>query len=195
MNIEIQQEIVVPNTLQMILPQDYVNYVKMTWSDSSGIEHLIYPTHKTSNPFPIRQDDDGSYYFQADRIKMIDRNISNIFDINKLMMEIDILLNDYSTSSVDIAVLDKPQLFFLPDANVYSKKDNFIKDYRSSMPGTEIKDYSSFIDKVKYIKNNKNSYLLEYKNKSTKLLEKYLYNSNVKSAEKFNQFIKKIINL
>ena len=63
------------------------------------------------------------------------------------------------------------------------------------MPGTEIKDYSSFIDKVKYIKNNKNSYLLEYKNKSTKLLEKYLYNSNVKSAEKFNQFIKKIINL
>ena len=51
------------------------------------------------------------------------------------------------------------------------------------MPGTEIKDYSSFIDKVKYIKNNKNSYLLEYKNKSTKLLEKYLYNSNVKSAE------------
>ena len=74
------QEIIVPNTLQMILPQDYVNYVKMTWSDSSGIEHLIYPTHKTSNPFPIRQDDDGSYYFQADRQLLVNGDFSNAFD-------------------------------------------------------------------------------------------------------------------
>ena len=47
------QEITVPSSLQMILPQDYVNYVKLTWSDASGIEHVIYPTSKTSNPgFP-----------------------------------------------------------------------------------------------------------------------------------------------
>ena len=37
------QEIEVPATLQMILPQDYVNYVKLTWADSAGIEHIIYP--------------------------------------------------------------------------------------------------------------------------------------------------------
>jgi hypothetical protein len=74
------QEIVVPNTLQMILPQDYVNYVKMTWSDSSGIEHLIYPTSKTSNPFPIKQDDDGGYYFKADRELLINGDFSNAFD-------------------------------------------------------------------------------------------------------------------
>ena len=44
------QEIEIPANLTMVLPHDYVNYVKLTWSDSSGIEHIIYPTSKTSNP-------------------------------------------------------------------------------------------------------------------------------------------------
>ena len=44
------QEITVPASLQMILPQDYVNYTKISWIDSAGIKHLLYPTSKTSNP-------------------------------------------------------------------------------------------------------------------------------------------------
>ena len=56
------QEIEVPNTLTMILPQDYVNYTKITKSDSSGIERILYPTGKTSNPFAITQVD-GVYQF------------------------------------------------------------------------------------------------------------------------------------
>ena len=57
------QEIVVPATLQMILPHDYVNYTKLSWSDSAGIKHPLYPTKHTSNPFSILQDDDGNYTF------------------------------------------------------------------------------------------------------------------------------------
>ena len=60
------QEIEVPASLTMILPQDYVNYVKLTWSDSSGIEHVLYPARKTSNPFNIKQDADGNYSFDID---------------------------------------------------------------------------------------------------------------------------------
>ena len=60
------QEIEVPASLTMILPQDYVNYVKLTWSDSSGIEHVLYPARKTSNPFNIKQDADGHYSFDID---------------------------------------------------------------------------------------------------------------------------------
>ena len=56
-------EIEVPSSLKMMLPQDYVNYVSLSWSDGSGIEHRIYPTNKTSNPFEIKQEDDGSYEF------------------------------------------------------------------------------------------------------------------------------------
>ena len=60
------QEITVPESiLTMKLPQDYVNYVKLTWVDSSGIEHVIYPTSKTSNPTPIYQNGDGDYALTA----------------------------------------------------------------------------------------------------------------------------------
>ena len=55
------QEIEIPATLQMILPQDYVNYVKLTTKDASGIEHVLYPAIKSSNPKAIVQGTDGSY--------------------------------------------------------------------------------------------------------------------------------------
>jgi len=43
-------EITVGGTLSTPIPRDYVNYVKMSWSDNAGIEHVIYPMSKTSNP-------------------------------------------------------------------------------------------------------------------------------------------------
>ena len=60
------QEITVPATLQMTLPQDYVNYTKVSWVDSAGIKHLLYPTSKTSNPSsnPL-QNSDGEFKLQA----------------------------------------------------------------------------------------------------------------------------------
>jgi hypothetical protein len=60
------QEILVPSNLQMTLPQDYVNYTKISWVDSAGIKHLLYPTSKTSNPSsnPL-QDSVGDFTLQA----------------------------------------------------------------------------------------------------------------------------------
>ena len=48
-------EIVVPSTLKMPLPQDYVNYVKVTRVDTAGIELVLYPARITSNPSNIAQ--------------------------------------------------------------------------------------------------------------------------------------------
>ena len=59
------QEIVLPPSLTMILPHDYVNYTKVSWSDSSGIKHTLYPAISTSNPFNVKQDEDGFYSFVA----------------------------------------------------------------------------------------------------------------------------------
>ena len=59
------QEIVVPASLQMILPHDYVNYTKISWVDGAGIKHLLYPAIKTSNPTKITQDDDNDYTFNG----------------------------------------------------------------------------------------------------------------------------------
>jgi hypothetical protein len=54
------QELNIPPSLSVPIPQDYVNYVKMSWVDNSGIKHVIYPTTLTSNPYrnPI-QDGNG----------------------------------------------------------------------------------------------------------------------------------------
>ena len=61
------QQIDIPASLTMPLPHDYVNYTKLTWSDSAGIKHPLYPTNRTSNPFQIRQEDDnGEYSFPED---------------------------------------------------------------------------------------------------------------------------------
>ncbi len=59
------QEIEVPPSLTMVLPHDYVNYVKVTWADGGGTEMTVYPTGKSSNPLAIIQDSNYDYTFDG----------------------------------------------------------------------------------------------------------------------------------
>ena len=68
------QEIVLPDDLKMILPHDYVNYTKLSWVDGAGIKHPLYPTKETSNPFKIKQDEDGNYEFAGITTSLADFN-------------------------------------------------------------------------------------------------------------------------
>ena len=54
------QELTIPPSLSLPLPQDYVNYVKVSWVDQLGVKHQIFPTQLTSNPYttPV-QDNNG----------------------------------------------------------------------------------------------------------------------------------------
>jgi len=45
------QELNIPANLSVPLPQDYVNYVNVSWIDDVGVKHIIYPTTLTSNPY------------------------------------------------------------------------------------------------------------------------------------------------
>jgi hypothetical protein len=45
------QELTVPSSLSVTIPQDYVNYVKLSWVDNAGVKHTVYPTQLTSSPF------------------------------------------------------------------------------------------------------------------------------------------------
>ena len=71
------QEIVVPGSLTMVLPQDYVNYIKLTWSDSSGVEHVIYPAAKTSNPLQVQQNAAGDYQFDGTALDVDNTSTTN----------------------------------------------------------------------------------------------------------------------
>ena len=55
------QELTIPNNLGVPIPQDYVNYVRASWVDQGGVQHIIYPVNNlTSSPFTLPiQDSDG----------------------------------------------------------------------------------------------------------------------------------------
>ena len=59
------QEIEIPPSLKMIVPQDFVNYVKITTKGPNGTELPLYPTMRTSNPIAILQDGDYDYTFDG----------------------------------------------------------------------------------------------------------------------------------
>ena len=60
------QELEVPPSLKVALPFDYVNYVKIAYVDDDGIERLLYPARKTSNPTAILQSATSGYIYDND---------------------------------------------------------------------------------------------------------------------------------
>jgi hypothetical protein len=59
------QELGVPHNLSIPLPQDYVNYVKMSWIDRGGNKHPIYPTRLTINPTELPVQDNFGIPMQS----------------------------------------------------------------------------------------------------------------------------------
>tara|TARA_R100001463_G_scaffold94030_1_gene148555 strand:+ start:799 stop:2205 length:1407 start_codon:yes stop_codon:yes gene_type:complete len=71
------QQIVVPPSLTMVLPHDYVNYTKISRVDSAGIKRVLYPTKLTSNPFEIKQQETGEYDFPINENLILNSDFSN----------------------------------------------------------------------------------------------------------------------
>tara|TARA_R100001443_G_scaffold106500_1_gene115919 strand:- start:5297 stop:6484 length:1188 start_codon:yes stop_codon:yes gene_type:complete len=57
------QEVQVPNNLNIIIPQDYVNYTRLSWVDENGVQRTIFPAGTlTMDPTdPLIQDGEGTY--------------------------------------------------------------------------------------------------------------------------------------
>jgi len=55
-------ELTVPSSLSLTIPQDYVNYVKLSWVDNLGVLHPIYPTNNLNQSpyYTFSQDDLGN---------------------------------------------------------------------------------------------------------------------------------------
>jgi len=48
------QELTIPHSLSVVLPQDFVNYVNLYWVDNQGAQHIIMPANNlTSNPYEL----------------------------------------------------------------------------------------------------------------------------------------------
>ena len=55
-------ELTVPSSLSLTIPQDYVNYVKLSWVDNLGVLHIIYPANNLNQSpyYTFGQDDLGN---------------------------------------------------------------------------------------------------------------------------------------
>ena len=124
-----------------------------------------------------------------DRIIFINSSSNPLFDINSFMPEVDILVNDYSTTSTDFSILNRPQIFYMPDYNFYDVEKCFIESYKDIMPGKEIFDYNDFKKELINASSDPGSYVGQYQTKAQELQRKY-YNVNQKhSMESLYEFI------
>ena len=71
------QQIEVPPSLTMVLPYDYVNYTKISRVEENGIKRVLYPTKYTSNPFQIKQEENGEYSFPTSSNLLINGDFSD----------------------------------------------------------------------------------------------------------------------
>ena len=55
------QELTIPPSLSLVIPQDYVNYVNISWIDNHGVKRPLYPNNNlTINPYSkLLQDEKG----------------------------------------------------------------------------------------------------------------------------------------
>ena len=86
------QEITLPPSNTMVLPQDYVNYTKVCWVDSNGIERILYPTKNTSNPTPILQNSDGDYSLTAVGT-LVDNDATIVLDSEHANIQVGMLVS------------------------------------------------------------------------------------------------------
>jgi hypothetical protein len=139
------QEIEIPPSLTMVLPQDFVNYVKLTWKDNSGIEHIIYPTRNTSNPLAILQDSEFKYIY--------DNNGNLQRSLNSLTWDNYSSGADYSTEENDRQTMD------VSNVHVSGKRYGITPEYTQS-------NGSFFIDNLKgviYFSSNISSKIVTLK--------------------------------
>ncbi|MED5502280.1 MAG: CDP-glycerol glycerophosphotransferase family protein, partial [Pseudomonadota bacterium] len=125
-----------------------------------------------------------------------------LFDINEFMNEVDILLNDYSATTTDYALLDRAQIFCMPDYDKYwnYKGVSFIPidakntPYREILPGPEVHTYDELLVSIKDASNNYEGFINRYRSQSNNILDKF-YNTNYSnSSENIYQLMKTIIN-
>lgn len=67
------QELTISPSLTAVIPQDYVNYVRLSWIDDSGVKRIIYPnTNLTINPAQAPEQDSTGQIVQDNLEENVD---------------------------------------------------------------------------------------------------------------------------
>ena len=121
------------------------------------------------------------------------KNDKTLVDINNLMGETDILMNDYSTTSIDYCITGKAQIFCLPDHQKYKKYVDLDKNYLSALPGDWFDNFDTLESIFNEIISDKEQYMSKYNNNIKKYLNKYYNIENKNSSEMLELFFIKLM--
>jgi len=127
------------------------------------------------------------------RVIFINSNNNPLFDVNEFMLEVDILVNDYSTTSTDFSILNRPQIFYMPDYEYYSSEKCFLESYRDMMPGHEVFSYDDFKSILLRASLEPESYVKEDQDTISKLQKKYYNIQHQHSIRSLSEFILRLL--
>ena len=97
------QELTVPLSLTLTMPQDYVNYVRFSWVDQMGVQHTIYPANElTLRPYatPTQADDGSIVQDSNDSNTELTSKITEAWDANNPRKLSGAFLNDYNVADL-----------------------------------------------------------------------------------------------
>lgn len=147
--------------------------------------YFIYSLHSVNKPKRIINN--------MSRILYIDEKYS-LYDTNEMMLEADILMNDYSNTLVEFCVLARPQVFCIPDYEYYKKSKGFIDDFLDIMPGDSFDTFSDLKNILDKAIKDTDKYVDQFADRREKLLTKYYNLDNSKSLESYKNFVCDIVN-
>lgn len=99
--------------------------------------YIVYTKHPQSS--------DTGGWRKLDNCIYLDYEKNPIFDISYFLQAFDILINDYSTVSVDFSILGRPQIFVMPDYDVYKNTDGFNEEYCDVIVGPVAQDFFDLV--------------------------------------------------
>lgn len=143
--------------------------------------YFIYSNHSSSSF--------DSLLKQSDRIKYLSTDKYPLFDNLNLILEVDMLVGDYSTLASDFAVLKRPQLFIMPDYKQNYINKGFAEDVRSLLPGKEVNSFSDLLVSIEKYIGDPVTFMNDYGKGVDKLLSKYIDTSITNSRRRFERFI------
>lgn len=147
--------------------------------------YLIYSHHSMSQ---FTED-----LIVSDRVVFFDFKDYPLVDNNQLLMEVDILMGDYSTLATDFSITRRPQLFIMPDYDLLKQTKGFAEELRKLAPGPEITSFDELTSYlVKYL-NDSDAYHDHYGEVVDRLLDKYMDPFITNSCERFKLFFDDLI--
>jgi CDP-glycerol glycerophosphotransferase len=115
------------------------------------------------------------------------------FDTTKFLTEVNILINDYSSTSTEASLIKVPQIFVSPDLREYKKNVGFLMNYEKSLTGPLAKNYQKLKEYIKLYITKPSLHNKKF-NKKMKLSNNFFYgNENQNSKSLWFKFLKELI--